>query len=137
MIRRLLTAIGVLAASAKSAQPRVLSGDASFYAKSYVGKTMANGHPYNARAFTIACDDIPLGKTVYVTYKTPAGNTRSCHATVTDRGPAEWLRKQGRIFDLSWAVFNHLESPRVGVSSTLPFKSSIDGRCYRVTLALR
>lgn len=98
-----------------AAKTQTLVGDASFYADYYVGRPMANGQPYNPHAFTLACNDLPLGTTVYITYTDRRGNKRNAHATVTDRGPAEYLREKGRIFDLSKALFQHLERPGVGV----------------------
>ena len=95
--------------------PRALSGQASFYDSSYIGKTMANGQTYNPYAFTLACNDLPLGTVVYINYTSRSGNKRFAHATVTDRGPAERLRARGRIFDLSYGLFKHLENPGMGV----------------------
>lgn len=95
--------------------PRELSGQASFYDRSYIGKTMANGQTYDPYAFTLACCDLPLGTVVYITYTSRSGNKRFAHATVTDRGPAEHLRAKGRLFDLSYGLFKHLENPAVGV----------------------
>lgn len=111
---RILSAIGAgFSLGAKA--PTVLEGDASFYARSYIGKTMANGQPYDPDALTLACDDLPLGAVVYIEYVSSSGSKRNAHATVTDRGPAEHLRREGRIFDFSWTLFKHLENPNRGV----------------------
>lgn len=91
-------------------EPRVLTGTASYYAKSYTGKLMANGQPYNPAALTLACNDLPLGTTVYITYVSASDRERHAHATVTDR-----MRPNGRHrFDFSWALFRLLENPRPG-----------------------
>jgi len=105
---------GLLTCGAAS-KSTTLSGTASFYGKEYIGRLMANGQPYNPRAFTLACNNVPLGTVLYVEYRRADGIVRSAHATVTDRGPAERLRQQGRIFDLSYALFCHLADPRHGV----------------------
>ena len=113
MIKILSLIAAGLGFGAKS--PTVLEGEASYYAKHYIGKPMANGQPYNPDAFTLACNDLPLGTVVYIEYVSAAGSRRTAHATVTDRGPAERLREKGRIFDLSWALFRHLENPNRGL----------------------
>jgi rare lipoprotein A len=107
--------VAVLLGRSGSSEPEVLKGTASFYHKSYAGKLMANGQPYNPRAFTLACNDLPLGTVVYITYDNGRGMVRNAHATVTDRGPAERLREKGRIFDLSYSLFCYLEDPKYGL----------------------
>jgi len=106
---------GLFSTAAATTPPLVLTGKASFYAKTYIGKTMANGQPYNPRAFTLACDDLPIGTCVYISYRMANGTMRNAHATVTDRGPAQRLRQQGRIFDLSYSLFCFLEDPAKGL----------------------
>jgi rare lipoprotein A len=115
-MKKILSLLALIFSSLGASTPTNLSGQASFYAKSYIGKTMANGQPYNPRAFTLACNDLPLGTLVYITYRNPrTGSVRNAHATVTDRGPAQYLRDEGRIFDLSYALFCHLEDPKYGI----------------------
>lgn len=116
MKKKFLTFLsGMFGIAAAATPPVTLTGKASFYAKHYIGKTMANGQPYNPRAFTLACNDLPLGTCVYISYTMANGTVRNAHATVTDRGPAEYLRQQGRIFDLSYSLFCFLEDPRKGL----------------------
>lgn len=93
---------------AKATEPTVISGTASYYASSYAGKIMANGAVFNPKAFTLATYEFPLGACVYITYTNERGLTRGAHATVTDRGPARYLREIGRKFDLTPALFSYL-----------------------------
>lgn len=97
-----------------AASPVVLRGTASYYDDALAGKAMSNGQPYNPRAFTLACNDLPLGTLVYLTHLNDKGWVRHAHATVADRGPAEHLRAKGRIFDLSRALFTQLADPKMG-----------------------
>jgi rare lipoprotein A len=105
----LLAALGIISPARPA--PHDLVGIASFYGREYVGRTMANGQPYNPRAFTLACYSLPLGTVVYITYRSPSGWVRHAHATVTDRGP----NVPGRMFDLSYSLFCFLENPRKGL----------------------
>lgn len=117
MTKYLFRALAALTGTALTGckdEPIELVGDASFYARGYIGKTMANGAPYNPAALTLACDDLPLGTVVYITYRSASGVERHAHATVTDRGPSAELRARGRIFDFSYALFRMLENPNRG-----------------------
>lgn len=80
-----------------------MKGDASWYGAEFAGKRMANGQPFNPGALTCASWFYPLGTKLRVTH----GN-RSVVVTVTDRGPAKRLVRQGRIIDLSLFAFNYL-----------------------------
>jgi rare lipoprotein A len=103
-----------------------ITGTASYYAMSYIGKPMANGDLYHPDNYTMACWDLPLGTIVRVTYRSRGGSVRSVIVTVTDRGPAKHLlvdkpatderaAVRGRQFDLSWAAFRTLENHKVGL----------------------
>ncbi len=86
------------------------AAQASYYARSYVGKPMANGKPYDDRKLTIACWDYPLGTKLRVEHE-----GKSVVVTVTDRGPAKRLLRQGRKYDLSFAAFKALANPSKGI----------------------
>lgn len=69
-------------------------GIASFYARSFTGKTMANGAPMNPRANNAASRTLPLGTTAKVTN---LESGKSAVVRIEDRGPYV----KGRILDLS------------------------------------
>lgn len=69
-------------------------GIASFYARRFAGRTMANGAPMNPRANNAASRTLPLGTTAKVTNLQTG---RSAIVRIEDRGP--YVR--GRIVDLS------------------------------------
>lgn len=106
---------GTRSTEAATTVPRELVGDASYYARHYIGRKMANGRPYNPADFTMASWDYPLGTLVQLTYVSSGGQKRSVVVEVTDRGPAKDLVAKGRIFDLSWTAFRQLENPKKGV----------------------
>lgn len=100
---------------ARSEESMIIEADASFYAKDYLGKKMANGQPYNPNRFTVATWDYPLGAVLRIEYTSRAGVVRTCLCEVTDRGPAKYLVEKGRRFDLSYSAFRQLENPKFGV----------------------
>lgn len=69
-------------------------GIASFYARSFNGRTMANGAPMNPRANNAASRTLPLGTTAKVTNLETG---KSAIVRIEDRGPYV----KGRIVDLS------------------------------------
>lgn len=69
-------------------------GIASFYARSFDGRTMANGAPMNPRANNAASRTLPLGTTAKVTNLETG---KSAVVRIEDRGPYV----KGRIVDLS------------------------------------
>jgi len=73
------------------------TGTASFYAKSFSGKTMADGTPMQPRGNNAASKTLPLGTTAMVT-NLDTGKTAI--VTIRDRGPYV----DGRIVDLSLAT---------------------------------
>ena len=74
---------------------------------------MANGKAFNPDHLTAASWFFPLGTKVRVT----RGNDlhRSVVVTITDRGPAWQLVRDGRLIDLSHAAFRRLATPDKGL----------------------
>lgn len=74
---------------------------------------MANGKAFNPDHLTAASWFYPLGTKVRVT----RGNNprRSVVVTITDRGPAWSLVRDGRLIDLSHAAFRQLAGPEKGL----------------------
>ena len=72
-------------------------GKASFYAKMFHGRKMANGKPMDPRDDNAASKTLPLGTTAKVTNLETG---RSAVVTIEDRGPYV----KGRIVDLSPAT---------------------------------
>lgn len=84
------------------------SGKASYYARKFQGRTMANGEKYRRGKLTAAHRTLPLGTKVKVT------NTRtskSVKVRITDRGPFI----SGRIVDLSEKAARRLDFIKAGV----------------------
>lgn len=73
---------------------------------------MANGERFDPGKMTAASWSYPLGARVRVSLKDPA---RSVIVTITDRGPARSLVREGRIIDLAEAAFEHLARTRIGL----------------------
>ena len=92
-----------------------LSGLASWYGEDHRGKLMANGKRFNPDKFTAASWFYPLGTKVRVTLTSPSASQRSVLVTITDRGPAKELVRDGRIIDLSHAPFKRLAPPYLGL----------------------
>jgi rare lipoprotein A len=76
---------------------------------------MANGRKFNPDRFTAASWFYPLGTRVRVTIHTPGQPAKSVRVTITDRGPAPELVREGRIIDLARAPFKHLACPDLGL----------------------
>jgi rare lipoprotein A len=91
------------------------SGVASWYGESHRGRLMANGKKFDPDKLTAASWFYPLGTKVKVTLHVPAGPPRSVIVTVTDRGPAKDLVREGRIIDLGHAAFKKLGDPDTGL----------------------
>ena len=83
-------------------------GKASWYGKSFHGKTTASGEPYDMFQFTAAHRQLPLGTLVKVTN---LDNGRSVVVRVNDRGPVP----QSRIIDLSYGAARMLGIPGHGI----------------------
>jgi rare lipoprotein A len=88
---------------------------ASWYGEEHRGKLMANGKHFNPDKFTAASWFYPLGTKVRVTLASASAPRRSVVVTITDRGPARELVRDGRIIDLSHAPFKQLATPYLGL----------------------
>jgi len=73
---------------------------------------MANGERFDPSKMTAASWYYPLGTRVRVSLKDPA---RSVIVTISDRGPARSLVREGRIIDLAQAAFEHLARSSIGL----------------------
>ena len=91
-----------------SGRPRV--GIASFYARRFGGRTMADGTPMRLSADNAASRSLPLGTTALVRNLQTG---QSAHITIRDRGPYV----QGRLVDLSPATARKIGiEPRQGLA---------------------
>lgn len=94
-----------------SAHKRV--GQASFYARQFFGKTMANGAPMDPRGNNAASRTLPLGTTAKVT-NVETGKTAV--VKIEDRGPYV----DGRVVDLSPGTAEQIGlTPRKGVTKVV------------------
>jgi rare lipoprotein A len=84
------------------------TGDASYYADKFIGRTTANGERYDPDELTAAHPSLPFGTRVRVT-RLEGG--QSVVVRINDRGP--FVR--GRIIDLSHAAARRLDMVREGV----------------------
>jgi rare lipoprotein A len=84
-------------------------GKASYYARSFAGKKMADGTPMNPNANIAASRTLPLGTKAQVTN---LENGRSAVVEIRDRGPYV----DGRIVDLSPKVAKKLQMVDDGVA---------------------
>ncbi len=91
------------------------NGVASWYGEEHRGKLMANGKRFNPDKFTAASWFYTLGTKVRVTVNTASEPRRSVVVTITDRGPAKELVRDGRIIDLSHAPFKQLAPACLGL----------------------
>jgi rare lipoprotein A len=104
-------------APAAPAKPPPSKGIASWYGEAHRGKLMANGKKFNPDKFTAASWFYPLGTKVRVTLAGTPG--KSVLVTITDRGPARRLVREGRIIDLGHAPFKRLAHPDLGLVSVV------------------
>jgi len=85
-------------------------GKASFYAKQFSGKPMADGAPMDPQGNNAASKTLPLGTTAKVTNLETG---QSAVVTIRDRGPYV----PGRIVDLSPAIAQQIGiTPRKGIA---------------------
>lgn len=98
------------------------TGFASWYGEDHRGRLMANGKRFNPDKLTAASWFYPLGTRVRVTAledgpssKRIKSQPRSVLVTITDRGPAKTLVRDGRIIDLGHAAFTQLAHPDLGL----------------------
>jgi rare lipoprotein A len=117
MKRILLWAALILAATTTDASMVSKKGLASWYGEAHRGQMMANGKKFNPDRLTAASWFYPLGTRVRVTAKAPGNSARSVLVTITDRGPAHDLVREGRIIDLAHAAYKRLGHPDLGLVS--------------------
>jgi len=103
-----------------SAAPQMVpsSGVASWYGEELRGKPMANGRRFDPDRLTAASWYYQLGTQVRVTLRSSFSSSTpapSVLVTITDRGPAKRLVRQGRIIDLGYAAFKRLARPHQGL----------------------
>ena len=91
------------------------NGTASWYGEDHRGKLMANGRAFDPDQLTAASWFYPFGTRVRVTIDSPSGPERSIVVTITDRGPAKRLVRDGRIIDLSHGAFRRIADPDRGL----------------------
>ncbi len=85
------------------------TGEISFYAHSFEGKTTSSGETYRGGELTAAHRELPFGTRVKVTL---AGSGKSVVVKVNDRGPFA----KGRIMDVSSAAAKRLGMVEKGVA---------------------
>ena len=95
------------------------TGAASWYGEEHRGRLMANGKRFNPDKLTAASWFYPLGTRVRVTLNSNTQDFRSVLVTITDRGPAKDLVRDGRIIDLTHAAFKRLGHPAVGLVAVI------------------
>jgi rare lipoprotein A len=91
-----------------SAPPTIVSeqdGFATFVARSFHGRTAANGEAFDERRLVAAHRTLPFGSVVRVTN---VRNGRSVTVRIVDRGPYGKNYREGTIIDLSRAAARRL-----------------------------
>lgn len=92
----------------ESADFRMQSGEASYYADKFHGRQTASGEIYDHYKLTAAHRTLAFGTRVKVTNLV---NDLSVIVVINDRGPF----KRGRIIDLSYAAARRIDMLRQGV----------------------
>ena len=115
----LMSAVLCCAASAagqgRQGKPAIV---ASWYGEEHRGKLMANGRRFDPDKMTAASWLYPIGSQVRVTVNSPVYRNSpppSVLVTITDRGPARRLVRNGRKIDLAHAAFKELADPDAGL----------------------
>jgi peptidoglycan lytic transglycosylase len=111
----LWTALFLAGISAAVASLPPAAGVASWYGEDHRGRLMADGKRFNPDRPTAASWFYPLGTKVRVTANSANQQPRSVLVTITDRGPAKDLVRDGRIIDLTHAAFKQLARPHRGL----------------------
>jgi rare lipoprotein A len=88
---------------------RTVHGKASYYAKKFDGRKMANGRTYDPHSNIAASKTLPLGTTARVVN---LDTGKSATVKVEDRGPYA----RGRVMDVSPQVAAKLEMKHAGVA---------------------
>ena len=96
-------------------EPKQQQGLASWYGETHRGRLMANGKPFNPDKLTAASWFYPLGTRVRVTLSDRSMRQKSVLVTITDRGPALDLVREGRVIDLGQAAFKRIAPPDLGL----------------------
>jgi len=110
--------LGCAASAAGEAPRKKPATVASWYGEEHRGKLMANGHRFDPDKMTAASWFYPLGTQVKVTVNSPVyrnSTPPSVLVTITDRGPARRLVRNGRKIDLAHAAFKALADPDAGL----------------------
>jgi len=117
-MKALLTFLILLMAAAGRARAGgVAVGTASWYGEDHRGRWMANGRRFDPDKLTGASWFYPMGTKLRLSVFSP--QPRSVLITITDRGPAKRLVRQGRIIDLSFAAFSQLGHPDLGLIAVI------------------
>lgn len=106
---------GILSTAHAELTSKPQKGFASWYGEELRGKLMANGKRFDPDKLTAASWFYPLGTRVQVTITSADFESRSVLVTITDRGPAKRLVRQGRVIDLGRAAFEQLAEPDLGL----------------------
>lgn len=93
-----------------SAQNKIQTGKASFYANKFEGRKTASGEIFSQSKLTAAHKTLPFGTSVKVTN---LANHKSVVVIVNDRGPFV----PGRIIDVSYAAAKILGFTKLGVAN--------------------
>ena len=113
---------------------RKRTGVASYYARQFYGRPMANGAPMNPHGTNAASRTLPLGTVAKVT---DLATGKSAVVRIEDRGP--YIK--GRILDLSPATARTIGiTPRIGVAPVVVTPLAVplkDGRIKRGPVAQR
>jgi rare lipoprotein A len=88
---------------------RKQQGRASYYARHFTNRKMADGQRFNPDADIAASKTLPLGTTAKITN---LSNGKSATVKVEDRGP----NIDGRVVDVTPKVANQLDMKKVGVT---------------------
>ena len=104
-----LPPVGAASAGHIDHSGRKQKGGASFYAKSFANRKMADGHRMNPNADIAASKTLPLGSVAKVTN---LDNGKSATVKIEDRGPYV----NGRVVDLAPKVARELDVTHKGVA---------------------
>lgn len=88
---------------------RTVHGEASFYAKKFDGRKMANGRTYDPDSNVAASKTLPLGTTAKVVN---LANGKTAKVKVEDRGPYA----RGRVLDVTPKVAGKLDMKHAGTA---------------------
>ena len=92
------------------------TGVASYYARHFNGRRMANGQAFDPNSDSIAHRSLPFGTRVRITN---LANGQSVYGTVRDRGPYA----RGRLLDVSPRIAGELGMLRSGVATVAVWRT--------------